>query len=130
MDTERSITVHVRDGRIEAVNRRGARLTIDLDGADGFTPVELLLASLGTCGAADVELLMRKQRDPVTSMDVEVTGHKVDHRMQDMQVIYALDGDPRKVERALTKTGEDLCTVSRTLRRGSPVTHHRRGRNG
>jgi putative redox protein len=125
METERSITVHIRDGEVEAVNRQGARLTIDPDGLAGFTPVELLLASLGSCGAVDVDLLMRKQRDPVTSMDVEVIGHKIDHRMTDLQVMYKLDGehDPRKVGRALAKTSDDLCTVSRTLRTGAGVTH-------
>jgi putative redox protein len=125
METERSVTVHVRDGKTEAVNRRGARLRIDPDGVDGFTPVELLLASLGSCGAIDVELLMGKQRDPVEEMTVTVTGHKIDHRLHDLRVTYVVAGehDPRKIDRALTKTGDDLCTVSRTLRSGAEVAH-------
>jgi uncharacterized OsmC-like protein len=125
METERSVTVHVRDGRTEAVNRRGARLPIDPDGVDGFTPVELLLAALGGCGAIDVELLMDKQRDPVEEITLTVTGHKIDHRLHDLSVIYAFAGehDPRKIDRALTKTGDDLCTVSRTLRLGADVGH-------
>jgi len=125
MDTHRSITLTLADGMVEATNRRGATLLIHPDGTHGFTPVELFLAAIGSCGAIDVDLLMRKQRDPVARMLVTVEGHKVDARMRDLRVTYELDGDhdPRKVHRAVTKTGEDLCTVSRTLAATSPVTH-------
>ena len=125
MDTHRSITLTVDEGRVEATNRHGATLHIDPDGRTGFTPVELFLAAIGSCGGIDVDLLMRKQRDPVDRMSLTVEGHKVEHRMRDLRVIYELDGehDPRKVARAVTHTAEDLCTVSRTLATASPVTH-------
>lgn len=124
-DTHRSITLTIADGRVEATNRRGATLAIDPDGVTGFTPVELFLAAIGSCGGIDVDLLMRKQRDPVERMGLTVDGHKVDHRMQDLRVTYDLDGehDPAKVTRAMTRTAEDLCTVSRTLAIASPVAH-------
>jgi putative redox protein len=125
MDTHRSITLTLADGVVEATNRRGATLLIHPDGTHGFTPVELFLAAIGSCGAIDVDLLMRKQRDPVARMTLTVEGHKVDARMTDLRVTYDLAGDhdPRKVERAVSKTAEDLCTVSRTLATASPVTH-------
>ena len=127
MDGLRRITM-TADGHGAAVatNRHGVELTIDPQGEHGFTPVELLLAALGSCGAIDVALLMRKQRDPVRSMTIEVDGEKAaDHRMTWLRVSYAFEGehDPAKLDRALTKTAEDLCSVSRTIRAGTPVEH-------
>lgn len=110
---------------VEAVNGHGARLTIHRDGADGFTPLELLLAALGSCGAIDFAELMRKQRDPVTPFDVQVDGEKEDMRMTWLRTDYLLQGehDDGKVERARAKTAEELCSISRTLARGCDVTH-------
>lgn len=110
---------------VVATNRHGATIAIDPSGETGFTPVELLLAALGSCGAVDVALLMRKQRDPVGSMRIEVEGEKDDARMTWLRVRYHLEGkhDPAKVDRAITKTSEDLCSVSRTIRMSAPVEH-------
>jgi uncharacterized OsmC-like protein len=126
MDGHRRITMQADGhGAAVATNRRGVELTIDPQGEHGFTPVELLLAALGSCGAIDIALLMRKQRDPVRSMAIEVDGEKDDHRMTWLRVTYTFEGehDARKLDRALTKTAEDLCSVSRTIRAATPVEH-------
>jgi uncharacterized OsmC-like protein len=125
MDGLRRIDMTFSDDAVEAVNGHGATLRIDPDGVEGFTPVELLLAALGSCGAVDVQLLMRKQRDPITSMRLEVDAEKAEQRLSWMRVTYHLDDghDPAKVDRALRWTGETLCTVSRTIRGSAPVEH-------
>ena len=73
----------------------------------------------------DIALLMRKQREPITPFAIEVVGEKEGERMQWLRVTYTVpDGaDPAKLERARSKTADDLCTVSRTLARGCPVEH-------
>lgn len=113
------------DGTVTAINRHGSQLTIDPDGAAGLSPLELLLAALGSCGAVDVALLMRKQRAPITPFGIEVEGLKEDARMRWLRVTYdvAAEVDDAKLERARRKTAEDLCTVSRTLAQGSAVEH-------
>jgi putative redox protein len=126
MDGNRHLTMTVDgDGAALATNRHGATLAIDPTGETGFSPLELLLAALGACSAVDVALLMKKQRDPIASMTIDVDGEKDDHRMTWLRVTYRLadDHDPRKVDRAITKTAEDLCSVSRSLRLGTPVEH-------
>jgi uncharacterized OsmC-like protein len=126
MDGNRHLRLTVRDeDTVEAVNGHGARLTIHRDATDGFTPLELLLAALGSCGAIDFAELMRKQRDPVTPFEVHVDGEKLDMRMTWLRTTYELVGehDAAKVERARARTDEDLCSVSRTLRAGTIVTH-------
>jgi uncharacterized OsmC-like protein len=126
MDGNRRITMTAdAKGNVLATNKHGVSLPIDPEGKDAFSPLELLLAALGSCAAVDVELLMRKQRDPIVGMRVTVDGDKEDARMQWLRVTYAFDAEhqQKKMERAITKTEEDLCSVSRTLRMGTPVEH-------
>jgi len=113
------------DDTVTVTNKHGTQLTVDQNGLRGLSPLELLLASLGSCSAVDFALLMRKQRDPVEPLRIEVDGDKEDTRMQWLRVTYHVgEGpDPIKVERARSKTATDLCTVSRTLADGTLVEH-------
>jgi putative redox protein len=126
MDANRSLSLTANeDGTVIVTNRHGTQVTVDQHGERGLTPLEMLLAALGSCSAVDVVELMRKQREPVTPLAVDVEGLKDDQRMQWLRVTYhvAEEVDPRKFERARSKTAEDLCTVSRTLSYGCPVEH-------
>jgi len=118
------MTVHP-DDTVTVTNKHGTQLTVDQNGLLGLSPLELLLAALGSCSAVDFALLMRKQHDPVEPLRIEVDGDKEDTRMQWLRVTYHVDEgpDPIKVERARSKTATDLCTVSRTLADGCPVEH-------
>ncbi|MEP6759575.1 MAG: OsmC family protein [Actinomycetota bacterium] len=113
------------DDTVTVTNKHGTQITVDQNGLLGLSPLELLLASLGSCSAVDFALLMRKQRDPVEPLRIEVDGDKEDTRMQWLRVTYHVEReqDPIKVERARSKTATDLCTVSRTLSDGCPVEH-------
>lgn len=126
MDGNRHISLTCTDEHsVTATNRHGVALTIDAAGETGFSPLELMLAALGSCGAVDVAMLMRKQRDPIGTLTIDVDGEKDDSRMTWLRVTYRFDRehDDRKVDRALTKTAGDLCTVSRTIRTSAPVEH-------
>jgi putative redox protein len=126
MDANRRLSlVANEDGTVVVTNRHGTQITVDLHGKRGLTPLEMLLAALGSCSAVDIVELMRKQRDPVTPLAVDVEGLKDDQRMQWLRVTYHVGAevDERKFERARSKTAEDLCTVSRTLIHGCPVDH-------
>jgi uncharacterized OsmC-like protein len=133
MDGNRHLSLTANDdGTVTAVNRHGVQLTIDPDGVAGLSPLELLLAALGSCGAVDVALLMRKQRAPITPFGIEVEGLKEDTRMPWLRVTYDVgaDVDLDKLERARRRTAEDLCTVSRTLAHGAAVEHVVRREDG
>jgi len=126
MDANRSLSlVANEDGTVVVTNRHGTQITVDLHGKLGLTPLEMLLAALGSCSAVDIVELMRKQRDPVTPLAADVEGLKDDQRMQWLRVTYHVGAevDERKFERARSKTAKDLCTVSRTLTHGCPVEH-------
>ncbi|MFF3611654.1 OsmC family protein [Streptomyces sp. NPDC002580] len=122
-------------GHFTATNARGG--TIDFgtgpEGDDAFTPVELLLAALGGCSAADVDVATSRHAEP-TRFTVTVTGDKINdelgNRMTDLAIAFSVafpDGEPGDRARAIlpraVKTSHDrLCTVSRTVEIGTPVT--------
>ena len=113
------------DDTVTVTNKHGSELLVDINGERGLSPLELLLAALGACSAVDFALLMRKQRDPVEPLHLEVDGDKEDQRMQWLRVTYHVheDADEGKVERSRSRVANDLCTVSRTLVSGTPVDH-------
>ena len=88
------MTVHP-DDTVTVTNKHGTQLTVDQNGLLGLSPLELLLAALGSCSAVDFALLMRKQRDPVEPLRIEVDGDKEDTRMQWLRVTYHVDEGPR-----------------------------------
>jgi putative redox protein len=113
------------DDTVTVTNKHGTELLVDIEGERGLSPLELLLAALGACSAVDFAILMRKQRDPVEPLHLEVDGDKEEYRMEWLRVTYHVheSADERKVERARSRVANDVCTVSRTLASGTPVEH-------
>ncbi|WP_327686153.1 OsmC family protein [Streptomyces sp. NBC_00467] len=133
----RSVTVErTGPGSFHATNARGGMIVFGgsaLEEGTEFTPVELLLAALGGCTAVDVDVATARHSEP-TGFTVTVTGHKVSdelgNRMTDLELVFAVtfpDGEAGDRARAIlpraVKVSHDkLCTVSRTVEIGTPVT--------
>jgi len=113
------------DDTVTVTNKHGTELLVDIEGERGLSPLELLLAALGACSAVDFAILMRKQRDAVEPLHLEVDGDKEEYRMEWLRVTYYVHegADERKVERARSRVANEVCTVSRTLASGTPVEH-------
>ncbi|MFF3504619.1 OsmC family protein [Streptomyces sp. NPDC003247] len=137
-DSLRSVTVErTATGRFTATNARGGVITLAAgagpDGGSEFTPVELLLAAIGGCSAVDVDVSTSRHSEP-TGFTVTVTGHKVTdglgNRLTDLEVTFSVafpDGAPGDrartiLPRAVKASHDRLCTVSRTVETGTPVT--------
>jgi len=125
--------VKIGTDRFKAVNRRGGQLPIGAGGEDpDFTPVELLLAGLAGCSAIDVDMITRK-RAAATSFSVRATGDKVrdehGNRLVNLRLTFDISfpegeaGDAARevLPRAVAKSHDRLCTVSRTVEVASPV---------
>ncbi|MFF0745371.1 OsmC family protein [Streptomyces sp. NPDC004111] len=132
-DALRSVTVERSGpGTFTAINARGATLSFGTGGGAGFTPVELFLAAIGGCTAADVEVATSRHEEP-TTFSLTVTGNKVEdeggNRMTDLQVTFTVafpdgpSGDRARtiLPRAVKTSHDRLCTVSRTVEAGTPV---------
>ncbi|NEB03708.1 OsmC family protein [Streptomyces sp. SID13726] len=133
-DTARSVTVErTAAGHFVATNTRGGTIAFGTGGDSEFTPVELLLAALGGCSAVDVDLATGRHAEP-SAFTVEVTGDKtadeLGNRLTGLAVTFTVtfpDGEGAERARAIlpraVKTSHDrLCTVSRTVEIGTPVT--------
>jgi uncharacterized OsmC-like protein len=134
-DTFRSVDIErTSAGRYVVRNVRGGSIPIGTGNDDTFTPVELLLAAIGGCTAADVDVLTSRRAEP-TEFVVTVTGDKIrdeagGNRMENLRVEFSVtfpDGDAgdaaREVlPRSVQMSHDRLCTVSRTVQLGTPIS--------
>jgi uncharacterized OsmC-like protein len=133
-DSHRTVSVtRTSPGRFTATNGRGGTVDFGTGDVDEFTPVELFLAAIGGCTAVDVDIFTTRRAEP-ESFVVEVGGEKVrdegGNRMDDLSVTFRLrfpDGEGGDAARALIpeaveRSHDRLCSVSRTVELGTPVT--------
>jgi uncharacterized OsmC-like protein len=126
-------------GRLLARNERGATMAVGMGEDSDFTPVELLLVAVAGCTAIDVDLITGKRSAP-DDFAVDASGVKIrdEHgiRLVDLSVDFRVrfpDTDGGRaaeavLERAITASHDRICTDTRTVEVGSPVTASLRGR--
>ena len=133
--TYRSVDLHqIGEHRWMATNQRGGGVSIGPGEDPDFTPVELLLAALAGCGAADLDYIAGK-RAPFETFLARAEGHKVrdeqgSHLVR-LQVTFDVtfpageDGDAARevLPRTLQQIQDRLCTVGRTVTVGDPVQY-------
>ncbi|WP_433728818.1 OsmC family protein [Actinoplanes sp. CA-051413] len=121
-------------GAYDVRNVRGGVIELGTGDDDRFTPVELLLAALGGCTAIDVDLVASRRAEPARFV-VRVRGDKVRdeggaNRMENLEVEFDIefppgtDGDQARkiVPRLIQQSHDRLCTVTRTVELGTPVS--------
>lgn len=132
----RSVTMTRLDkGVYEVTNARGGTMRVGGGGdTDDFTPVELFLTAMAACSATDVDFITSRIAEPV-SFDVDAAGEKArdegGNHLEDIEITFRVrfpdgsDGDRarERLPRAIAQSGDRLCTVSRTVQRGAPVTY-------
>ena len=131
----RSVEIErTRAGAYDVRNVRGGVIELGTGDDDRFTPVELLLAALGGCTAIDVDLVASRRAEPARFV-VRVRGDKVRdeggaNRMENLEVEFDIefppgtDGDQARkiVPRLIQQSHDRLCTVTRTVELGTPVS--------
>ncbi|NEA32549.1 OsmC family protein [Streptomyces sp. SID13031] len=136
-DTRRQVQFErTANSKYEVRNIRGGSLSVGSGGETDtdFTPVELLLAAIGTCSAIDVDVVTSRRAEP-TEFRATVSGDKVrdpeqGNRIENLAVEFIItfpegeDGDKAReaLPRAIKMSHDRLCTVSRTVELGTPVT--------
>jgi uncharacterized OsmC-like protein len=133
-DTRRHVAVDRTSARTyTAVNDRGGTIAVGDGSSAAFTPVELLLTALAACTATDVDIVTSRRAEP-DSFRVETTADKVrdlsGSHLADIAVTFRVrfpDGPGGDAARGVLpdivrKSHERLCTVSRTVELGTPVT--------
>ena len=133
-DTHRQVSIErIANSRYTVTNERGGQITVDTGRGTDFTPVELLLTAIDTCTAADVDILTSRRAEP-RRFAVEVGAEKIRDRsgnhLADITVTFKIafpDGEAGDKARAILpdvvrQSHERLCTVSRTVELGTPIT--------
>ncbi len=122
------------DFAMEAKNEDGNIITMDgppqLGGHNsGFRPTQLLLAAVGGCSAIDVLMILKKQKQKVDSLEIEVDGEKEKVEeyslFRNIEIHFKLKGkiDLEKAERAVQLSIEKYCSVSKTLEPTAKITY-------
>lgn len=135
-DTHRQVTIgRIENSKYTVTNARGGTITIGSGAGTDFTPVELLLTAIGGCTAIDVGILTSRRAEP-DSFQIEVGAEKVrdgnGNHLTDIAVTFKIvfpqgeGGDKARalLPDAVRQSHERLCTVSRTVELGTPVTPH------
>jgi putative redox protein len=132
--THRQVTIErIANSTYTATNERGGQITVGGNGTD-FTPVELLLTAIGGCTAIDVDILTSRRAEPdsftVVAGAEKVRDEKGRNLLTDITVTFRIrfpageGGDAARtlLPDAVKRSHERLCTVSRTVELGTPVT--------
>ncbi len=118
---------------LEAVNEDGCK--IETDGAPkiggsnkGMRPMQLLLAAAGSCSSIDIILILKKQKQNLKDLEVEVTAEreqgKVPSLFSDIHIHFKFFGDVlnAKAKRAVDLSVEKYCSVVKILEKTAKVT--------
>ncbi len=117
----------------EGSNEEGNTVTVD-GGANiggvgkGMRPMELLLVSLAGCTSMDVVTILQKMRQPLENFRVEVNGERQPDVFpavfEKIHVHFVASGklSREKVERAISKSMDTYCSVSRMIEKVADIT--------
>lgn len=122
------------DFNLEASNEEGSSLLMDASQdigghGKGMRPMQLLLAALGGCGAIDVILILKKQKQIIESFEIEIDGDR--EKTGDVSLFknillhFKIKGqvEKEKAERAVQLSVEKYCSVAKTLEPTAKITY-------
>jgi putative redox protein len=125
--TQTVIAKWVGDHNFDAGRPGRPTARFDGDGQSGPSPVDGVLAALGTCTAVDVVDILAKRRTPVESLEIEVVAKRVDtipRHLEHVTLIYRIGGagiERIHAERAVQLAVEKYCSVRDSIRPDVPV---------
>jgi putative redox protein len=123
--------------RFEIESESGHKAEIDeapVFGDDAaMRPTEMLLGALGACTGLNAVLLMRKFKQPLRTLEVEVEGDRDEQWPKAFNKIRITfhcgwdgDIDKKAVEQAIDWACNRYCPIHATLSRGVEIEHHRK----
>jgi uncharacterized OsmC-like protein len=129
MSSYRVSVERTSDNRYVASNSRGAQLELTGSGQGAlFSPVELLLVATIGCNIVTTEPLTAHRGHRLPRLTISAVSDKVErNKLGPVTVTYSVtfpagDHDAERIFREVAERVEELhCTVSRSLREGTPV---------
>ncbi|MGC2111097.1 MAG: OsmC family protein [Candidatus Korobacteraceae bacterium] len=90
------------------------------------SPVELVLIALCACTASDVVGILRKKREPFTSLEVRAVGERAEtfpKIFTNIKLVYRVSGNVthKAMEDAVRLSKEKYCSVSAMLEKAAKI---------
>ncbi len=98
-------------------------------GDGGISPMRLLLLSVAGCTAYDIVMMLKKMREPIEGLEVEISGERRDEYPRiyhKMHIHYRIKGNvnPEKAKRAIELSQDKYCSASAHIKlSGAKVTY-------
>lgn len=133
MMVEAKVTL-VKDMQFSGKATSGHTIILDADEEAGghnagSRPMELLLVGFGGCSGMDVISILRKKRQQVSGLELNVKGEKTEDYpkiYKEVHIEYIVKGkgvQKEAVERAIQLSLDKYCSVGATLAKAGKITH-------
>jgi putative redox protein len=118
----------ISDQQFVAQATSGHALVVDGDKKNGASPVELVLVGLCACTGYDVVSILRKKREPFTSVLVRAEAERAADPPSvytEIRLIYRVGGKVthKAVEDAVRLSEEKYCSVSAMLSKTAKIRY-------
>jgi len=105
----------------------GHGIVVDGDSKTGSSPMELVLIGLCGCTGYDVVSILKKKREPFTSLEVRAEAERAPEPPSvytNIKLIYRIGGkvSRKAVEDAVRLSEEKYCSVSAMLQKTATIT--------
>jgi putative redox protein len=117
----------IADYKFAASSDSAHEIIVDGGKAAGNSPMELVLIGLCGCTGYDVVSILRKKREPFTSLDVRAEAERATESPMvytKIKLIYRVGGKVarKSVEDAVRLSKEKYCSVSAMLEKTAAIT--------
>lgn len=114
---------------MQAVDEMGHKVLMDASEENGghnngLRPMSMLIMGMGGCAAIDVVMILKKQRQVVEDMAIELDAEREQGKTpalwHKVHVTFKLKGNLnlQKAEKAVSLSMDKYCSVAETLRKG------------
>jgi putative redox protein len=124
----RATSTWKRDQQFDALSESGHHLV--MDGGDahagGPSPMEAVLMALCTCTSIDVVSILKKKREPLTSLTVSASAERAPEAPRvftHIQLLYRVSGavSEKAMSDAVALSQNKYCSVSRMLEKTATI---------
>ena len=119
-----------QDQQYDGLSESGHHVTMDGDSAHraGASPMELVLMALCGCTSVDVVSILRKKREPLTSLTVSAVAERAAEAPRvftHIQLTYHVGGgvSAKAAEDAVALSKNKYCSVSKMLEKSATIDY-------
>jgi len=120
--------VWIEEHRFRGIASSGHPIEVDGDSKTGNSPMELVLIGLCGCTGYDVASILRKKREPFTSLEVRAEAEKATSPpavYTEIRLVYRVGGNVshKAVEDAVQLSEDKYCSVAAMLSKTAKISY-------